>query len=242
MCSNYKPVTRADRLLAFFGAASSERDDKSVEVFPLGLAPFIRLGEGGRYDRVCDNGVFGLLPQFAVVMSYGRKTYNARSETVHKLNSFRRAWAKGQRCIIPSETIFEPCWETGESVRWAIERPGQVPMGVAGIWEKWTNPEGREFFTFAMITVNADGHPVMQRFHRPEDEKRMVVVLPEEDYGRWLSCPVSEAPQLFKPYMGALDIYAAPLKRTPRGSSVRTTRPPKPPPQAGPEPEADLFS
>lgn len=74
---------------------------------------------------------------------------------------------KGWRCIIPAESIFEPNWETGSAVRWVIQQPGAVPMGIAGIYRKWKHQDGRDLFTFAMLTVNADGHPVMQRCHKP---------------------------------------------------------------------------
>jgi putative SOS response-associated peptidase YedK len=99
-------------------------------------------------------------------------------------------------------------------------------MGIGGIYRKWRHPDGREFFTFAMLTVNADGHPVMQRFHKPGDEKRMVLVIEPKDYGRWLSCPVEEAPSFFAQWQGRLDAVEAPLPpRAPRSSSVRTARP-----------------
>lgn len=63
-----------------------------------------------------------------------------------------------------------------------------MPFGVAGIYCPWRHPDGRELLSFAMLTVNADDHPLMKRFHRPEDEKRMVVILDPEDYGNWLAC------------------------------------------------------
>lgn len=234
MCSNYRPVTSSDRLLTFFGV-ERERDEASVDVWPLGVAPFIRLAEDGSGNRVVDDGIYGLLPQFAAEMAYGRRTYNARSETVAKLATFRESWARGWRCIIPAESIYEPCWETGQSVRWGIQRPAAIPMGIAGIYRKWRHPDGRELFTFSMLTVNADGHPVMQRFHKPEDEKRMVVILDEHDYGAWLSCPVAEAPRFFKQWQGELEASPAPLPRkAPQASSVRTSRPPPPD-------EAQLF-
>lgn len=228
MCSNYRPVTRQDRLLSFFGV-ERRRDEPPADVFPLGFAPFIRLAQDGSGNRIVDDGVFGLLPHFATELAFGRRTYNARSETVAKLPSFRHAWAAGQRCIIPMEAFFEPCWETGKAVRWAIHQPGGVPMGVAGLYRAWRAPDGREMLTFAMLTVNADGHPVMQRFHKPGDEKRMVVILAPEDYGAWLSCSVEEAAGYFRPWGGTLHAEPAPLPpRAPSGSSVRTTRPPKP--------------
>lgn len=223
MCSNYRPVTRSDRLLSFFGVERT-KDEPPIDVWPLGLAPFIRVAEDGSGNKVVDDGIFGLLPHFAELAA-GRKTYNARSETVAKLPSFRESWSKGWRCIIPVESFYEPNWETGKAVRWLIQQPGEVPMGLAGIYRKWLHPDGREQLTFAILTINSDGHPVMQRFHKPEDEKRMVVILDPKDYGEWLSCPVPEAPKFFKQWTGPLDAYAAPLPpRAPKASSVRTSR------------------
>lgn len=227
MCSNYVPVTRRARMLAFFGVDRG-RDDEPADTWPLGLAPFIRLAEDGSgLERVAADGIFGLLPPFATELAFGRRTYNARTETVARLPSFREPWAQGRRCIIPVEAIYEPNWETGQCVRWAICQEGFIPMGIAGIYQPWRHPDGRDVFSFAMLTVNADGHLLMQRFHKPEDEKRMVLILDPKDYGEWLSCTVQEAPKFFRPWPGPLVAEAAPLPpRAPQGSSVRTTRPP----------------
>jgi hypothetical protein len=57
----------------------------------------------------------------------------------------------------------------------------------------------------------------------------MVVILDPKDYGGWLSCPLAEAPRFFRQWEGSLEAYPAPLPPgAPKGSSVRTTRPPKP--------------
>jgi putative SOS response-associated peptidase YedK len=230
MCANYVPVTRADRLLAFFGVTRS-RDEPPVDVYPTGLAPFIRLAEDGSGHKLVDDGAFGLLPRFAKEVAYGRRTYNARSETVDKLASFKDSWLAGRRCIIPAETIFEVCWETGEAVRWAIEHPGQAGMAVAGLYRHWRGPDGRELFSFAMLTVNADGHPIFERMHRPGDEKRMVVILEGDEHDAWLAGRPDEARRFFRPYRGPLVAHAAPRpKRAPQSSSVRSRRPASPGP------------
>ena len=221
MCSNYRPVTRMDRMLTFFGV-ERVKDEPTRDVFPLGMAPFIRLAtegqEGGLPALVAEDGMFGLLPHFATEVAYGRRTYNARSETVAKLASFKHAWANGQRCIIPCEAFYEPNWESGRAVRWRISQPGDVPMGIAGIYRRWRKPEGGEMFTFAMLTVNADGHPVMQRFHKPGEEKRMVVILEQAESMSWLACPVEEAPRYFRQWTGPLEAAAAPLARAQRAA------------------------
>jgi len=226
VCSNYRPVTRSDRMLTFFGVERG-LDQVPADVWPTGLAPFIRLAEDGSISKFeVHDGLFGLLPHFAVEVAQGRRTYNARTETVATLPSFRESWRKGWRCIIPAEFFYEPNWETGQAVRWLIQQPMAVPMGIAGIYRKWRHPDGREVFTFAMLTVNADGHPVMSRFHKPGDEKRMVVILDRADYGAWLACPVAEAPKFFKQWMGPLEALPSPLPpRAPQSSSVRTSMP-----------------
>ena len=230
MCSNYEPVTRADRLLAFFGVVRA-RDEPPVVVFPTGLAPFVRLAEDGSGNRRVDDGAFGLLPHFAKELAYGRKTYNARSETVATLPSFRDAWRRSQRCVVPAEAIFEPKYDDAgkKSVRWRIQQPGDVPMGIAGIYTKWRASDGQELFSFAMLTVNADGHPVMAQFHKPDEEKRMVVILAPHEYDEWLTCPIGEAPKFFRQWMGPLDSFPAPLPpRAPKTQSGKVVMPPEP--------------
>lgn len=232
VCSNYVAVSRADRLLGFFGVFR-EGGEGPLEAWPTGLAPFIRLAEPGSGNkRVVDDGLFGLLPAFAKELAFGRKTYNARSETVHQLPSFRDAWRRGQRCIIPAEIIYEPNYASGKAVRWAIQQPGAVPMGIAGIYAKWRHPDGREQFSFAMLTVNADGHAFYRQFHRPGDEKRMPVILAPAEYDGWLTCTVQQAARFFQAWPGALEAEPAPLPpRAPPASSARAARlrPPPPP-------------
>ena len=216
MCANYRPVTRMDRLLAFFGVEREPGQPTPPEVWPLGLAPFIRLHEDGSGNHVIEDGLFGLLPNFAKELAYGRKTYNARSETVDRLPSFKDCWARGQRCIIPAEAVFEQCYETGKAVRWCVQQPGEVPLGIAGIYRRWHGPDGKSLFTFAMLTVNAEAHPVYGRFGAPGDEKRMIVILEPAEYDHWLQCSLPEAKQSFRQWRGPLDASPAPLP--PRGS------------------------
>jgi putative SOS response-associated peptidase YedK len=206
----------------------------------MGTAPFIRLEvegqEGGKPALVAEDGRFGLLPHWCAEYQFGRKTYNARSETVASKPAFRDAWKRSQRCIIPAEYIYEPCWETGKAVRWRIYRPGDVPMGIAGLYTQWKNPEGQWLYTFTMLTVNANGHVLMSRMHRPEDEKRMVVILDEHEFGPWLTCSLIEAPRYFRQHPGQLLGFADP----PRGRASGSAEPAAPPPPPEPE-QGGLF-
>jgi putative SOS response-associated peptidase YedK len=242
MCANYQPVTRMDRMLTFFGVERGP-EELPQEVFPTGLAPFIRRAEEGSGHKRVETGAFGLLPFFAKEIAYGRRTYNARSETVASLASFRDAWRRGQRCIVPAEAIYEPNWETGRAVRWRISQEGEVPMAIAGLYTRWRQADGNELFSFAMLTVNADGHPVMQRFHRPGEEKRMVVILDPAEQDRWLACTPAEASAWFKPWLGPLVAQPAPLVRTarPAGSSHEPPALPRASPKPGAGPQTDSL-
>jgi putative SOS response-associated peptidase YedK len=75
------------------------------------------------------------------------------------LITYKEPWPKGWRCVIPAECVFEPCWEMGVSVRWRIQQPGEVPMGIAGVFRRSKHPTtGEPMWSFSMLTVNADGH------------------------------------------------------------------------------------
>jgi putative SOS response-associated peptidase YedK len=199
MCSNYKPVTLQDRLLAHFGVARPEDAEPPELTYAGRTAPFI-VREEQREALACHLGLYGLLPDWAPNLAFGRRTYNCRSETMRSKPSFRDAWFAGRRCVIPVEMLFENCWETGDPVRWAICRSNGDPMAVAGLWGVCHDPQGQEVLSFTMITVNADGHGVFGRMHPPGDEKRMPVILRLEDQHAWLHGSLADALAFVRPF------------------------------------------
>jgi putative SOS response-associated peptidase YedK len=133
------------------------------------------------------SGTFGMIPQWGD-MKLARSTYNARSETVHQKNSFRDAWKYGKHCVIPAARIYEPLYRSDtKPVFTPIERADGRPMGIAGLWTNKRMPDGSLLHSFTMLTINADNHPFMRNFHDPRKEKRMIVILQEEDYDDWLA-------------------------------------------------------
>lgn len=73
-------------------------------------------------------------------------------------------------------------------MRWRIGLSSGEPLAIAGLWRSWKEADGGEALSFTMLTVNADGHPLTKRFHRPGSEKRSVVIVPEAKYAPWLTC------------------------------------------------------
>lgn len=219
MCANYHPVTAQDRLVACFGVQRPP-DELPPEVYPGLLAPFIvRAADRVELARDARIGLFGLLPHWAKDLAFGRRTYNARSETAHEKPSFRDAWRLGRRCIVPAEAVYEPNWETGRAVRWRISRRDGQPLGIAGLWGWWRAPDGHEWLSFTMLTINADGHPVFGRMHRPGEEKRMVAILDEAEYDAWLESPPARAASFLRPYP-AERLHAEPAPRAPARSKL----------------------
>ena len=100
--------------------------------------------------------------------------------TVASKPRFREAWRKAQHCIIPADAFFEPDWRSGRPMPTCITRADGAPMGIAGLWSTWKQPNGDLLHSYTMLTINADTHPLMRLMHKPTDEKRMVVILPPE--------------------------------------------------------------
>jgi putative SOS response-associated peptidase YedK len=185
MCANYAP-SRADLTAALtslevaFGVLP--------EVFPGQKAPLVRATPDGELEVT--NSIFGLLPPWNKDPKFSRFTYNARSETADSKPSFRHAWKKRQLGLAPMDSFFEPNYETGKPIRWRINRHDQAIFFAACLWE-WAPPteqsthqEGQ--ISHTLLTVNADQHPLMSRFHAPNDEKRSIVTFDWESGLRWM--------------------------------------------------------
>ena len=68
-------------------------------------------------------------------------------------------------------------------MRWRIKRSDTLPIAVTSIWERFVDKDnGKMITSFQMLTINAEGHEVMKNFHKPEDEKRSIVVLKDTKY------------------------------------------------------------
>ena len=203
MCTNYVGVSDAARLERRFGVTLpvDYGVDKVWPTYRNVVVVNADRHEGGEsLSRDAMRAMFGLVPHWATDINVGRKTYNARTETVAEKPSFRDAWRRAQHCIIPMEAFYEPDWRTGRAVPTHIASADGAPLGVAGIWAVNTRIQDEPFFSFTMLTVNADDHPLMNRFHRPGDEKRMVVILDPADYDGWLNASDQASWQFIKQF------------------------------------------
>lgn len=164
-------------------------------------------------------GQFGLVPPWVKSASDAKlrstKLVNARSETVSTSKNFYDAWMNGQRCIVPMMSFIEDDYRSGKAVPTRIARVDGKPMGVAGLWERWTGADGQVIVSFTLLTVNANSHALMSRYQQPGSEKRMPAVLNEGSYGAWLTAHPQKAKEFMRAYP-ANWLTANPVQKGPR--------------------------
>lgn len=177
MCTNYRVPDR-QLFSECYGVPppiGEWRDEVYKDCFALVIR---RDGDG----RCVDLASFSMVPREKIPP--GVKvfdTMSARAETVGEKRSFSGAWKKQQLCLIPAQVFYE----TGKAVRWAIGMASAEPFAIAGLWREWEG-EGGARLSFTMLTLNADHHPLMKRFHNPGSEKRSVVIVSPDEYDDWL--------------------------------------------------------
>lgn len=102
--------------------------------------------------------------------------------------------------------FFEPNWESGKHVRRAFERADGDAWGLAGMWNIWIDKATGEIHeSYAMLTLNADQHPLMSRMHKPDpkrpahlQDRRSVIPIDLADVDSWLFETSEEAASLLR--------------------------------------------
>ena len=130
---------------------------------------------------------WGIIPAFhrGAAKDWKAATFNARSETVEQLRTFRNIWRRN-RCLIPVSGYYE--WHRPDGVPkkqppqpyYFTARDGAPILTVAGIWDRWTNPEdGRELRSCAMMITEPSAFVA-------EVHDRMPVLLRTDQFDAWL--------------------------------------------------------
>jgi putative SOS response-associated peptidase YedK len=155
---------------------------------PTQEAPVIRLNpETGK--RQLDLLRWGLVPSWAKDVKVGSRLINARAETMANRAAFKAAFTKGRRCIVPANGFFE--WRTigdRKQPMFITLRSG-APMGFAGLWENWKDPQGQWLRTFTIVT--GEPNELVAPIHN-----RMPVILRQDDYAIWLGETPADAEAL----------------------------------------------
>jgi putative SOS response-associated peptidase YedK len=179
MCGRYKLVTSPVDLEEYFEAFISHAGtiEPLLNVTPGMFMPVVAIGR----DKVPVITTFrwGLVPSWSKDPKVGYKMINARSETITEKPSFAQPFQR-RRCIIPSNGFYE--WKTEGKTKTPhfVHRSDDDIMAFAGIYDRWKYPDGKDLFTYSIITTSAN-----QRIH--DIHERMPVVLNKPDFKSWLN-------------------------------------------------------
>ncbi len=122
---------------------------------------------------------WGLVPFWAKEAKIGYRMFNARAETVHSLPAFKAAF-RSRRCLVPVAGFYEWAQTAAGKQPWHIRRADGKPLALAGLWERWQEPEGVQTLESCTILTCAAARE-MAALH-----ERMPVILEPEDFARWL--------------------------------------------------------
>lgn len=132
---------------------------------------------------------WGLIPSWAKDFSIGARLINARSETVAEKPAFRSPY-KRRRCLVVADGFFEWKKQKDKKQPFYFLLQNQRPFAFAGLWEKWTSPQGEQVHSCTILTTTAN--KLLQPIHH-----RMPLLLKQQDYELWLD-PQVQSPALLQ--------------------------------------------
>ena len=229
MCVNYRPPLPEQMDMVLGVLVDLYKDwDWPTETWKDYQAPILRAGAAvdGRSARELCLASYGMVPRRHIPAGVKPfDTMNARAESLGERRSFAPAWRRTQLCAVPMTCFYEPNYESGRAERYGIGMQDDAVFFVAGLWREWRETDGGVSASFTQITINADEHPLMRRFHKPDDEKRSLVVLPAEDVDAWLQCRDPELARSFLRHYPAEAMKAWPAPKAPAASKAARPEP-----------------
>jgi putative SOS response-associated peptidase YedK len=168
-----------NKALAVLGAPRNLQPRYNIA--PTTMIDVVRLDAEGKRELV--PMWWGLVPYFhkGTLKQHTYATFNARVENVATAPAFRDAFKKARRCIIPISGFYE--WTGDKKDRqphYFTAADGAPVMALAGLWERWTDPEILQEMLSATIIVGAASQ-WMRKYH-----DRMPMMLEPKDFGAWL--------------------------------------------------------
>ncbi len=180
MCGRFTLRTAKKTLLKQWEIARDETPDLAprYNIAPTQAAPAIVADGSLRALRMM---TWGLAPSWAPDAAGAARRINARAETLRDRPMFRGLLDR-HRALIPADGFYE--WSApapGQRARrpWHITRRDGAPFAFAGLWTRWTAPDGVPVDSFTILTgaPNADVRAV---------HDRMPILLAPADAALWL--------------------------------------------------------
>lgn len=157
---------------------------KSYNVSPTQLSPVVLMRDG---KRVMERKMWGFLPATA---KDTRSVFRYKTTVVRSTDVFTKpVWKdviRTQRCLVPVNGYYE--WrKTIDGKRpFYVQIEDQPLVALAGAYSSWTDPDGKEHGTFAIITVEDDSHT-----------KRSPIVIAPGEEATWLNPAVGDVSSIY---------------------------------------------
>jgi putative SOS response-associated peptidase YedK len=172
---------------------------------PTQELPVVIEGETGGYELQLMR--WGLLPRWGKPGDNAPAPFNARAETVREKPMFR-SLLKNRRCIVPVAGYYEWKKEGSAKQPYYLSVPGEPIIGLAGLYDELTDPDGETISSFTVITTPPNA--LSELIHN-----RMPAILSRRDQEEWMSKEVTDSAQverLLVPFQEA-DMVAWPVAK-----------------------------
>ncbi|MBW2541431.1 MAG: SOS response-associated peptidase [Deltaproteobacteria bacterium] len=202
MCGRFTLSTPPTEIAHHFGLAEEPKLEARFNVAP-GQAIATVSDSGGGRRPVLSLRRWGLVPSWSKDTKIGNRLINARAETAAEKPSFLSALRR-RRCLVPADGFYEWAGEKGSKQPYCIGLEGRALFAFAGLWERWTDPQGEPLESCTLLTTAAAEQ--LRALHH-----RMPVIVDPADYALWMD-PGVEEPDLVSSVIdrnlgGALEFY-----------------------------------
>jgi putative SOS response-associated peptidase YedK len=150
MCGRFTMATPGQVIAEVFGLDDVPELSPRFNIAPTQAVAAVRARAGGRRELVALT--WGLIPSWSKDRTIGSRMINARAETVGEKPAFRAA-LRARRCLVLADGFYE--WQrigTRKQPHHIRMRDGR-PFAFAGLWERWTPPEGDPVESCTIITT-----------------------------------------------------------------------------------------
>lgn len=131
---------------------------------------------------------WGLIPHWAKDAGIGARLINARSETAAEKPAFRGAFRR-RRCLVPADGYYEWSATPAGKQPYFIRRCDGQAFAIAGLYEAWTDADGKPTESCALLTTRANEE--LAQLH-----DRMPVILERGAHQDWLDPTLADAAHL----------------------------------------------